>query len=577
MGFYVGLSTNGTLIDEAMSAASPRSATTTSASASTASAPPTTASAARRARSTPRCTAIRLCRDAASRSACASRMTQDNAPSCRLCSTRSKPRASTSSTSRTSTTPAAATTTARRRRAPTTRGGRWTCCSSLLASAQRGDAQGIRHRQQRRRRRLPAALGAARAFPSAADTSARQAGAMGRQLLGREHRQHRQPRQRPSRHVLVALHARQRARRGRSPQIWPDTSDPLMAGLKRAPRRDQGPLRRMPPTSTSAAATPGCARCKLTGDPWEADPGCYLTDDEIGIGEADRVAPRAPMSRAMCVSSCWRAVTVSRARRAAAQAAPPVSRRPTTIYRAALRVLSRRRPPRRHGPALLPENLQRLRRADAAKTIADGPDGNADAGASATVLVRRRDRSPGRADLPAAARSRRRGRSSRSRRAASSTRRSPRCRQSRSTMPIRSICSPSSRPATITSPSSMATASSRCGGFPRASRCTAAPSIRRTGASSTSARATAGSASTNLEPEAGGGGARRHQSAQHRRLGGWSLRARRQLSAAVAGHARLRATCALKVMPAHRPNWARARASAPCTTRAAARRASSSP
>jgi len=64
--------------------------------------------------------------------------------------------------------------------------------------------------------------------------------------------------------------------------IWEDGSDPLLAGLRRRPRPVKG----------------RCARCRrlawcngntrvrahqLTGDPWAADPGCYLTDAEIGL------------------------------------------------------------------------------------------------------------------------------------------------------------------------------------------------------------------------------------------------------------------------------------------------------
>jgi heme d1 biosynthesis radical SAM protein NirJ len=65
-------------------------------------------------------------------------------------------------------------------------------------------------------------------------------------------------------------------------EIWEDTSDPLMAGLKAAKRPLQG----------------RCAACKhlgicggnsrtrawqLTGNPWAEDPGCYLSDAEIGV------------------------------------------------------------------------------------------------------------------------------------------------------------------------------------------------------------------------------------------------------------------------------------------------------
>ncbi len=68
-------------------------------------------------------------------------------------------------------------------------------------------------------------------------------------------------------------------------EIWTDVSDPILAGLKRRPRAIKG----------------RCAQCrhfgicggntrvrafKLTGDPWAADPGCYLTDAEIGANDA---------------------------------------------------------------------------------------------------------------------------------------------------------------------------------------------------------------------------------------------------------------------------------------------------
>jgi len=64
-------------------------------------------------------------------------------------------------------------------------------------------------------------------------------------------------------------------------EIWMDTSDPLMAGLKQKPRVVKG----------------RCAACsyfdicggntrvrawQLTGDAWAEDPGCYLSDEEIG-------------------------------------------------------------------------------------------------------------------------------------------------------------------------------------------------------------------------------------------------------------------------------------------------------
>lgn len=66
-------------------------------------------------------------------------------------------------------------------------------------------------------------------------------------------------------------------------EIWRDTSDPLMAGLKARPRPVKG----------------RCAACRyldicggntrvralqLTGDPWQEDPACYLSDAELEVG-----------------------------------------------------------------------------------------------------------------------------------------------------------------------------------------------------------------------------------------------------------------------------------------------------
>lgn len=72
-------------------------------------------------------------------------------------------------------------------------------------------------------------------------------------------------------------------------EIWQDTSDPLMAGLKSNPR----------------PVTGRCGQCKfldicggntrvrahqLTDDLWAEDPGCYLDDEEIGVsGTGERV------------------------------------------------------------------------------------------------------------------------------------------------------------------------------------------------------------------------------------------------------------------------------------------------
>ncbi len=79
-------------------------------------------------------------------------------------------------------------------------------------------------------------------------------------------------------------------------EIWQDLSDPLMAGLKQRPRPVGG----------------RCARCRhlricggntrvrawqLTGDPWAEDPACYLTDEEIGDSGAGARLENYPWRR----------------------------------------------------------------------------------------------------------------------------------------------------------------------------------------------------------------------------------------------------------------------------------------
>lgn len=68
-------------------------------------------------------------------------------------------------------------------------------------------------------------------------------------------------------------------------QIWMDTSDPLMKGLKQRREHIKGRCR-------LCKFFDGCGgslrvRADLHfGDPWAPDPGCYLTDSEIGLDEA---------------------------------------------------------------------------------------------------------------------------------------------------------------------------------------------------------------------------------------------------------------------------------------------------
>ena len=62
--------------------------------------------------------------------------------------------------------------------------------------------------------------------------------------------------------------------------IWTDTSDPLMAGLKRFPRCVKGRCATCAHFDICGGNTRVRAQ-QTTGDPWAEDPGCYLTDEEI--------------------------------------------------------------------------------------------------------------------------------------------------------------------------------------------------------------------------------------------------------------------------------------------------------
>ena len=72
--------------------------------------------------------------------------------------------------------------------------------------------------------------------------------------------------------------------------IWQDLSDPLMAGLKQNPR----PVTGRCGTCRHLAICNGNTRVRaqqLTGDAWAEDPGCYLSDEEIGVsGQGPRLA-----------------------------------------------------------------------------------------------------------------------------------------------------------------------------------------------------------------------------------------------------------------------------------------------
>ena len=66
--------------------------------------------------------------------------------------------------------------------------------------------------------------------------------------------------------------------------IWEDLSDPVLAGLRQRPR----PLKGRCGACAYRSICGGNTRIRalqLTGDPWEADPACYLSNNEIGLPE----------------------------------------------------------------------------------------------------------------------------------------------------------------------------------------------------------------------------------------------------------------------------------------------------
>jgi heme d1 biosynthesis radical SAM protein NirJ len=73
-------------------------------------------------------------------------------------------------------------------------------------------------------------------------------------------------------------------------EIWRDVSDPLMAGLKQHPR----PLKGRCGACAYLDICNGNTRVRaqqMTGDPWAADSGCYLSDDEIGLIPPNGIRP----------------------------------------------------------------------------------------------------------------------------------------------------------------------------------------------------------------------------------------------------------------------------------------------
>ena len=71
-------------------------------------------------------------------------------------------------------------------------------------------------------------------------------------------------------------------------EIWTDLSDPIMAGLKARPRRLTGRCGACRYFDICGGNTRVRAM-QLAGDPWAEDPACYLSDAEIGVAPAPRL------------------------------------------------------------------------------------------------------------------------------------------------------------------------------------------------------------------------------------------------------------------------------------------------
>lgn len=76
-------------------------------------------------------------------------------------------------------------------------------------------------------------------------------------------------------------------------EIWQDTTDPLMAGLKAHPRTIKGRCGKCRYFDICGGNTRVRAQ-QLTGDPWQEDPACYLSDEEIGVAESGERVKMTP-------------------------------------------------------------------------------------------------------------------------------------------------------------------------------------------------------------------------------------------------------------------------------------------
>lgn len=78
-------------------------------------------------------------------------------------------------------------------------------------------------------------------------------------------------------------------------EIWSDSSDPLMAGFRQRPRPVKGRCGACACLDVCGGNTRVRAY-QVSGDAWAEDPGCYLTDQEIGIESEREVASTGALS-----------------------------------------------------------------------------------------------------------------------------------------------------------------------------------------------------------------------------------------------------------------------------------------
>ena len=325
MGFYVGLSSNGALIDEPtadriagdrlrLCRHQPRRHRRR----------PRPVPPPGRAPSTPRSRGMRLLPGPRHQGRPA--LHRDRAQrrrACRRCSTSWRRRASTSSTCRTSSTPAAATATAATTpHHRTTRAVMDLAVRALLAHVARRPATRSSSPATTTPTASTSCAGSSAHFPERAEPHPRQARAWGGNASGRQRRQHRQSGQRPPRHVLVALQPRQRA-----------SERPVRRDLAGHVRPDHGGAE----GSGRGRSTGRCGACRRFGDLRRQHARARDADHRRPLGRGPRLLPhrrgdrpcrRSRASTSAVARSAWRRcwLPLGRSPAAAADAAGALCR-----------------------------------------------------------------------------------------------------------------------------------------------------------------------------------------------------------------------------------------------------------